>query len=285
MTSHDDLAELLGAYALDAVEPEEAELLDRHLATCPRCRAELRGHRETAALLGYIGGQAPVGLWDQIVASAQEAPPALRLEARTRTFAPPGSAGDPGFSSPLNRPRRHRKRSLRVRTLAVAAGVAAAVVGVLGFQVARLDNRTAALNHEVASLAPSASMSAVRLALATPGSRHVHLASFASKGASADAVVLPSGQGYVYNAQMEPLSADRTYQLWGVVGDQRISYQLLGSDPAPVIPFRAGPNAQALAVTNEVAGGVESSSQPLVAIGPLDAAHVSSGVTKGGSHT
>ncbi|MDQ2727730.1 MAG: zf-HC2 domain-containing protein [Actinomycetota bacterium] len=285
MTSHDDLAELLGAYALDAVEADEAELLNRHLETCPRCRAELRGHRETAALLGYIGGPAPVGLWDQIVASAQEPPPALRLEARTAPFVPPGSAGDPGSPSPLERPRRHRRRSLRVRSLAMVAGVAAAAVAVLGFQVSRLDNRTAVLNNEVASLAPSVSMSAVRLALATPGSRHVHLTAFAAKGSSAEAVVLPSGQGYIYDAQMEPLGADRTYQLWGVVGDQRISYQLLGSEPAPVVPFRAGTDAQALAVTNEVAGGVERSNQPLVAIGPLDAAHVGPDAKDRGTHT
>ncbi|MDQ2725585.1 MAG: anti-sigma factor [Actinomycetota bacterium] len=285
MTSHDDLAELLGAYALDAVEPDEAELLDRHLETCPRCRAELRGHRETAALLGYIGGPAPMGLWDQIVASAQEPPPALRLEARTPPFVAPGSAGDPAFPSPLDRPRRHRRRSLRVRTVAIAAGVAAAVVAVLGLQVSRLDNRTTVLNNEVASLAPSASMSAVRLALATPGSHHVHLTGFAAKGASAEAVVLPSGQGYVYDAKMEPLGADRAYQLWGVVADQRISYQLLGSEPAPVVPFRAGPDVQALAVTNEVAGGVERSSQPLVAIGPLDAAHVGPDAKNVASHT
>jgi hypothetical protein len=272
MTSHDDLAELLGAYALDAVEPEEAELLDRHLPICPRCRAELRGHRETAALLGYIGGPAPVGLWDQIVASTQEAPPALRLEARSAPWVPPGSAEDPGTPSPPARRRSHRRRTLRLRTAAIAAGVAAAVVAALGVQVHRLDNRTAALNNDVASLAPSASMSAVRLALSTPGSRHVRLAGFAAKGASAEAVVLPNGQGYVYDAQMEPLGAGRTYQLWGVSGDQRISYALLGSDPAPVIPFRAGPNAQALAVTNEVAGGVERSDQPLVAIGPLGTA-------------
>ncbi|MGI8751594.1 MAG: anti-sigma factor domain-containing protein [Acidimicrobiales bacterium] len=285
MTSHDDLAELLGAYALDAVEPDEAELLDRHLETCPRCRAELRGHRETAALLGYIGGPAPMGLWDQIVASAQEPPPALRLEARTTPFVAPGSAGDPAFPSPLDWPRRHRRRSLRVRTVAIAAGVAAAVVVVLGLQVSRLDNRTTVLNNEVASLAPSASMSAVRLALATPGSHHVHLTGFAAKGASAEAVVLPSGQGYVYDAKMVPLGADRTYQLWGVVADQRISYQLLGSEPAPVVPFRAGPDVQALAVTNEVAGGVEQSSQPLVAIGPLDAAHVGPDAKNAASHT
>jgi anti-sigma factor RsiW len=273
MTSHDHLAELLGAYALDAVEPDEAELLDRHLAICPRCQAELRGHRETAALLGYIGGPAPVGLWDQIVASTQEAPPALRLEARSTPGVPTGSPDKLGSPDPEARRRSHRRRSLRLRTATIAAGVAAAVIAALGIQVTRLDNRTAALKNDVASLAPSASMNAVHLALSTPGSRHVQLVAFAAKGASAEAVVLPNGQGYVYNTQMEPLRAGRTYQLWGVSGDQRISYALLGSDPAPVIPFRAGPDAQALAVTNEVAGGVERSDQPLVAIGPLGAAH------------
>ncbi|MDQ6782091.1 MAG: anti-sigma factor [Actinomycetota bacterium] len=272
VTSHDDLAELLGAHALDAVEPEEAELLNRHLEICPRCRAELRGHRETAALLGYIGGPAPAGLWDQIVASAQEAPPALRLEARATPVVSASPAGATPQGPPIAEIRRHRKRSLRVRTLAIAAGVAAAVVAALSFQVSRLDHQTSALNNRVASLSPGPSMSAVRMALSTPGSRRVHLASLSSKAMSADAVVLPSGQGYVYNAQVEPLRADRTYQLWGVVGDQRISFGLLGSVPAAVVPFHSSPGAQALAVTSEVSDGVERSSEPLVVVGPVGAA-------------
>lgn len=254
LSSHEDLAELLGAYAVDAVDADEAELLERHLEVCPRCAAELQDHRETVARLGYMGGSAPMGLWDQIVAAAQEAPPKLRLEAKV-----------------LSMEQGRRKRSMRIRTVAVAAGVAAAVFVVLGFQVSRLDSRTNRLNALVTQISPATSMERVRQALATPGSRQVKLASLASPQGRADAVLLPNGTGYVYDAQMQPLTSDRTYQLWGVVGDQRISYGLLGSDPATIVPFRAGPDVQALAVTDEVAGGVEHSSQPLVVVGSVSA--------------
>jgi len=258
MSSHDDLDELLGAYALDAVEPDEAELLDRHLESCPRCRAEVREHRETAALLGYIGAPAPLGLWDQIVAGAQEPPPELRIEARV-----------------LPRRPHRRQRSLRVRTVAIAGGIAAAIVAVLGVQVGRLDNRTNDLNQRLLTLSPQApSMATVQAALATPGNRQVHLASLVRTKVSANAVVLPDGNGYLYGAQMDPLAPDRTYQLWGVDGDQRISYGPLGTNPTMVVAFRAGPGVQALAMTNEVAGGVEHSTQPLVVVGRVNAERV-----------
>ena len=49
---HTDVEGLLGAYALDAVDPEETERIEAHLADCPRCRAEVDRHREVAAAIG-----------------------------------------------------------------------------------------------------------------------------------------------------------------------------------------------------------------------------------------
>jgi hypothetical protein len=84
-----------------------------------------------------------------------------------------------------------------------------------------------------------------------------------------EAVVLPGGEGYLYGAKLTPLPSSQTYQLWGVVGTQRISYGVLGSALPPVMAFRAGSGLQALAVTAEVAGGVVSSTQQPVAVGLL----------------
>ena len=50
--THDEAVALLGAYALDAVPPEEAVLVAAHVAECPRCTAELDAHREVAGMLG-----------------------------------------------------------------------------------------------------------------------------------------------------------------------------------------------------------------------------------------
>ena len=54
--SHDDASELLGAYALDAVDGEELTELEAHLSACPRCRSELDSFREVARLLDQPEG-------------------------------------------------------------------------------------------------------------------------------------------------------------------------------------------------------------------------------------
>jgi len=91
LTAHQELQDLLGAYALDAVEPDEAAAIERHLPTCPRCRIELAEHREVAALMGYAGADAPSGVWDRIIASLEEPPPALNL-TRAPAVHPAGTA-------------------------------------------------------------------------------------------------------------------------------------------------------------------------------------------------
>ena len=57
--SHAELEELLGAYALDAVDGEERELVELHLLDCPRCRAEVAEHRAVASFLGSAGVLGP----------------------------------------------------------------------------------------------------------------------------------------------------------------------------------------------------------------------------------
>lgn len=49
----DELPKLLGAYALDAVDADERERIERYLETDPRARAELDRLREAAALLAH----------------------------------------------------------------------------------------------------------------------------------------------------------------------------------------------------------------------------------------
>jgi hypothetical protein len=99
LTGHVELQELLGAYALDAVEPDEAAAIERHLPTCPRCRNELAEHREVAALLGYAGGDAPSGVWDRIIASLEEPPPALMLTRAPNTTVGPPARGNVAATS------------------------------------------------------------------------------------------------------------------------------------------------------------------------------------------
>jgi hypothetical protein len=63
------------------------------------------------------------------------------------------------------------------------------------------------------------------------------------------------------------LPADRTYQLWGVIGGKTISLGLLGRNPS-VVPFSVAGDGSvdAFAITAEHAGGViQSANQPVVA--------------------
>jgi len=72
--THHEIEELLGAYALDAVEPQETLEIEEHLRGCPRCRTEVGQHREMAALLAHAG-QAAAG---------PASPPAWRRPNRAR---------------------------------------------------------------------------------------------------------------------------------------------------------------------------------------------------------
>jgi hypothetical protein len=236
--AHEEIEELLGAYALHALDPDEADVVERHLEGCPRCRAEVADHREVATLLGHSGGTAPEGLWDRIATQLEEAPPPMRLglPAEASTVVPLAS----------------RRRSNRL--VAAAMGAAAAVViAVLGVQVVQQDDRIEDL--EAAMEGSSVSDAEVARLVSDDGA------------VSVPAVLLPNGTGYLLTEDLPGLSEDRTYQLWGVTDRGVISLGLLGAEPGRVAPFQAGHEVSALAVTEEAAPGVLSSKNPAVVAG------------------
>src|SRR5262249_30000919 len=54
-----EMDELLGAYALDAVDDDERRELDEYLASNPRAQSEVQHHREVATYLAWSGADAP----------------------------------------------------------------------------------------------------------------------------------------------------------------------------------------------------------------------------------
>jgi hypothetical protein len=231
--NHADIQELLGAYALDAVDDDEAEIVEAHLESCPRCRAEVADHREAASLLSFSGATAPDELWSRIAANLVETPPPLQ-------FPQPAPA-----------------RKLGVRLLAAAAAIA---IGFLGTQVVRDNGRINKLaeiseRHGIYQAAAAAAFA--------PDARKVHLASN-DKAQTVDAVVLPDGRGYVIQSRLAKLGRDQTYQLWGVIGAQTISLGVLGAHPT-ITPFKAVGPLRALAITVEHTGGaVAPTASPVV---------------------
>jgi anti-sigma factor RsiW len=256
--SHEEVAELLGAYALDAVGPEEAAAVARHVADCRRCEAELATYHEVAGMLGNAGGEAPPHLWDRLSAEiALTDHPGGDSERVVELLG--GRVSNSSASRAQQRARR-RARSAQERRPAglrwAVAGVAAAslaVIGVLGYQVLHLDSR-------VNQLQPSASQNVVRQAQdawMNPQAVQVQLTSSTTHDVLAELAILPDGTSYLLNGHMPGLSSDQTYQLWGRVGGRFVSLGLLGSDPDDVaLQLGARAPIHEFAVTAEPAGGV-----------------------------
>jgi Anti-sigma-K factor rskA/Putative zinc-finger len=272
LTEHGQFQELLGAYSLDAVELEERDDIERHLAVCPRCRAEVAEHREVAGLLGYAGSDAPPGLWDRIVASLEEPPPALQLTRMLTDQPATGSeqegrgatAGAGGRATAAVVPIDKGRRTIGVRAFAALAAVAALAAAVLGVEVVRLNKRTNDLNN---SIGAEAIQGAYRAATSNPGARRVILRSGDGSRLTA-AVIMPDGTAYLDPRNLPSLPTNETYQLWGVIGSDKISLAVIGNTPR-LVEFGAPNNVAALAVTAERAGGVVVTQQQPIVVGTV----------------
>ncbi len=238
--THDELEELLGVYALDALDPEERQAVDDHLASCPRCRAELAAHRDVAALLGNAVVDAPQvapdDLWDRISASLQDEPPVLA-----------------GFPRSKARPR----LALFVPLGAIAA-VLILVVGLLAVKVGNLDHQLGTLNHETT----------VASVLLNPSHRTVELTSTTHQSWQAMVIFLPDGDGYLVNPSMPALTASETFQLWALSRGKVVSLGVLGSHPSGA-PLRVEPTMTVLMITAEPLGGTPVPTTPVLVRGNL----------------
>ena len=94
--SHTDYQDLLTAYALDVIDPVDAQSLAGHLATCDECRDELIALREAGSLLAHASPAAAPGdhvraqLLKKVRAEAVRSQPAqvVRLPQRSKTVWP-----------------------------------------------------------------------------------------------------------------------------------------------------------------------------------------------------
>ena len=129
-----DIDELLGAYALNAVEAHEVEVVEEYLARSPRARAEVRDHHDVAAWLGNTAGDRPRNLWASIEARL-ETPFGTTASSQTTLFIAETTATGPSPTRPSSHVpsiAEHRVRTSqrpRVATyLATATALAAAVI-------------------------------------------------------------------------------------------------------------------------------------------------------------
>jgi anti-sigma-K factor RskA len=234
----DDIEELLGAYALDAVDDDERRLVDEYVATNPRARAEVDQHREVATLLAFGGADAPEGLWDRIAQSIEE----QELEAPT-----PG----PELAKVLPVQRRPRRRWW------LGALAAAALVAIVGLTVALV-------NKDDGS---SSIVAAYDSAKADQANRVVELQTDGTTRATA--VVEPTGVAFLDARGLPALADDRTYQLWGVLADDTpVSLGVIGAKPQLTMFGLNGP-VKALAITEEQSGGVVAPTKAPTIVGVM----------------
>lgn len=237
---HPEVEELLGAYALDAIDADERQLIERHLRHCPACEAEVREHREVAAALAP-GGSTPDGIWDAIADALEETPPPLEL-------------------APVVPLTRRRPRSMPV--LAALTAVAAAAAAVLGVRLMDQERR---LDRMQTAMAEDNVQRAAVVALANPTAKTVELRA-ADTQAAARVALLPDGRGYLLADGLAGLATNRTYQLWALVDGERISAGTLGQQPQAAA-FNVSGSVAGFAITEEQVPGVVASKNPPVLVG------------------
>ncbi|WP_228978199.1 anti-sigma factor [Streptomyces sp. DH12] len=219
-----------GAYALDALPPDEREAFERHLRECPACAQEVRGLTATAARLGTAVAAAP--------------PPALRARVldgiRTVRQLPPHVPP----SVPGRAPGRRRALPRLVLAACVAAAAAFGGVAVWQYQEARqAEVRAEGAQRRAAELARVLAAPDARTATGTLGG-----------GARATVVVSRAEDRAVFLASGLPeLPEGRAYQLWFADGD-RMRPAGLVRDDATVMDGRVA-GATGMGVTVEPSGG------------------------------
>ena len=240
MNSHpqipDDVAALISAYALGVLEPDQAEIAERHIAESDACRRAFEDALETSAALALAvaGSEPPAGLRDRIVAAARaERPPPA--SARTERAAALGL-------------RRRLGRLLTPSGGFALAGIAAAIVFAL----------VAVTQHNSASDARDRQAALVSL-LASSDARVVPLK--AADGSASGRVIVANGRAALISS-LGAAPSGRTYQAWGIPagGGRPVPLPTFSGKGAVVILDHVGAYAQ-VAVTIEPSGGSQAPSQ------------------------
>lgn len=226
-----ELHELSAGYALDALEPEERDAFERHLAGCPACQEELAAFWEVAAALA-VAADSPAPspeLRDRILADARaEKQTVVSLDSRRR-------------ASPV---------------LAAVTAVAAAVAIGLGIYAVSLSNDLDSTRSALTAQENAAAL------LADPSATSVALQSGTGRlvvGSKGDAVLVLN--------DLPAAPAGKTYQAWIVEGQLPISAGIFEStgDRAVVPIPQAVPAGAVVAVTVEESGGASSPTLPPLA--------------------
>ena len=239
--THDEIEELLGAYALDALDADERQEVEDHLATCPRCRAEVAAHREVTALLGNAAGDVAAGRARRPVG------PDLRLA--------PGRAACPRPGGATRRAGEGMPSSCR------SAAVAAALILIVGLLAAKVGN----LDQQVKGLSTRSSVgSGDPQSVTHDGAAHVRDRELARPRSSC----CPTARAISSTRPCRRFGRSQTFQLWALSRGKVVSLGVLGSQPDGAA-IRVEPTMTVLMITAEPLGGTPAPTTPVLVRGNL----------------
>jgi anti-sigma-K factor RskA len=261
--THDEVRAELGAYALDALTPDERAAIDAHLATCTECRAELGATSDAAATLSTLAPSRPMDPVRRAEVKQRLLDRARKVPDRVRQVRPLVTASRP---------------AVLPWALAAAAAIGFIVVTVQRSSVVReRDDVRAALAAESLRVVQLRDTLAERermlLALAGSDVKVVDLVANNRRPNARMFWAQATNTWTMFAHDMPAPQAGRIYQLWLITRDgQRISAGTFAPDQSGNAVVSAqyplAPDAlSTIAVTDEPAGGVPQPTGEIVIAG------------------
>ncbi len=258
MTMEHANPEDLDLYALGALDGEDKQALEAHMASCAACRRQLATARQRTALIGLSAPPLapPPGLKNALLQQARAARPA-------------------GASRPALKPAGKIRWGLR---FSLGFALASALLAFAAFEFARQDlergRRIEQLQAQVDS--DAAALQAMGQITGAPDSAEIALLEQPGGPPGQARVVYNARMGMgIYSGQIAPAPAGKTYQLWLVpASGAPVSAGLVDANQqngAVVMRLAPGVAAKAFAVTLEPLGGMPQPTGPKVLVGLVNA--------------
>lgn len=250
----------VGSYVINALDAEELDEFEAHLAVCPTCANEVVEFCETAAQLSLLAAPTapPPALRNSILTAIKDVRPLPpQAPAPQAEVAPRRALVSTQAAAPIDElALRRQRRRTRILTLAVAAVTVVALS--LGGWVFSLQQ---ARQSQVAA-------STLETQLLTAPDLKVYTTTTANGGNVSFRVSKTLDKAMFVGSGLPALDADHRYQLWTINGSTPVPDGLVeGGDQRTWLKNPVG-DAAAVAVTIEPKSGSTTPTTPLQA-GPI----------------
>ena len=229
-----DLHTLSGAYALNALSPEEADQFRRHLDDCPACAQEVLELQQAAARMG--------------LSEAVEPPAHLRAKVLAAVDRTPQSP--PRGGNVVQMP----TRTWGSRLLVAAAAAVLVVGGAIGISQMQGDEADTQLAEGVVRVFEANDANTATMETENGGRISV-------------ATSPELGQMAVDTDELPQLDEEHVYQLWAIQGDSVAPVAVLEPEKGAAMPMPE-PDTE-VAITIEPAGGSQQpTTEPIMRVNP-----------------